>query len=114
MGHTVNLLTRYTKIKECGWKLTVSTVALRLWFNRVPQGPTQSKQYSKYQLNSCSSKPPFVLPLELATELYFEKNKLQALTLLEVKEEPGKISYVCKENYSKKSFFVMMNQGACL
>lgn len=68
----------------------------------------------KYQLNSGSTKPPFVLPLEQVTELYLEKNKLQELTFLEAEEKPGKISHAHKESTVRRvSVIVMISQGAC-
>lgn len=64
-------------------------------------------------INSGPVKPPFVLPLELVSELYLEKNKQQKMTFLEEEEEPGKISHVYKEKY-KKSFFLCNDEPECL
>lgn len=69
--------------------------------NRALHSPVQSKLYSKYRLSSGSSKPLFVSLLELVTKLHLEKNKLQELTVLEIKE-PEKTSHMHRKIIAKR------------
>lgn len=89
--------------------------AIQIIANRALKSPVQTKWYSKYQLNPGSIKPPFVLPLEVISELYLEKNKHQKLTFLKRKKNLEKSATCAKKNTAREvSSFVMMNQNASL
>jgi len=96
--------------KTQSW-LSVSTRVFRLLLTELSRA--QFRPNGIQNINSGSVKPPFVLPLELVSELYLEKNKHQKLTFLEAEEEPGKISHMCKEKYSKRSFFLCNDEPEC-
>lgn len=93
--------TRWTKSEEWEWEAGSDLSfnrSLQVVANRESSLPSSKSQLcSKYQLDSGFFKSPYC-----HWNWYtIEKHKLQDLAFPDLEEEPGKMTQVCKEKYSK-------------